>query len=221
MFDALYSVLAFVLFAGLLHALLFTRWRNKSQRFWKATDYCWLSVALLGLWGISEQYEKALLTQRIQEAQAKLDNEYSAQQARVSSIMSMQIGIALEKLSKEALPLPSDRDWLSPLVRSHRRLNILLQAMSFQRPHKANADEIRRAVAAFDDGINHELATDGAKKMLARSIYLEDELDRLRSEAKSIRFTVNWRLLAPILLAFALALRITRVTADVFVMRSN
>lgn len=217
MFDVLYSIVVFLLFAGLFHVLLYTRWRNKGDRFWRATDYCWLAVALLGLWGVSEQYEKTLLSQRIHDAQVKLEQEYAAQQVRVASLMAMQIEFALDRLAREPSGAAKDRDWLRTLVNSHARLNVLQQAMTFKRPHKPHALEIQKIVSTSGEGLHTEFSVDGAAKMLARSIRLEDELERLRSEANSVRYSVNWRLLAPLLLALALALRFTRVTAEVFV----
>jgi hypothetical protein len=60
-----------------------------------------------------------------------------------------------------------------------------------------------------------------ADLLLNRAIGEEDELDRLGAEAKNARYSRSWLFLAPLLLAAAVALRLTRVTAEVFVLRKS
>jgi hypothetical protein len=218
MFNIICAGLTFVGVAGLFHLWLFTLGRNASQRFWKATDYCWLTVALIGLWGLSEQHEKTAHSQRIQEAQARLETEYAAQQARVISFINTQNAIALNRIAERSVISESDKVWLKSLVMSNSELNVLLQAISFKRPHKNYAYEIKRIVSTFSNAASNAFAVDGAEKMLSRSIHIEEELARLRFEAASTRYSANWGLIAPILLAIALALRFTRVAAEVFVL---
>jgi len=54
------ALAAFVLAVFGVHVLLFTRWKSKTDRSWKATDYFWLLVAILGLWGQSHAKSRSI-----------------------------------------------------------------------------------------------------------------------------------------------------------------
>lgn len=78
-----------------LHVLLFTKWKKKSERFWKFTDYLWLGVGVLGLWGIAEKFEEQEISRQIRQTEMDLEREYAAQQSRILTHMNNNLWVAV------------------------------------------------------------------------------------------------------------------------------
>ena len=80
------ALAAFVLAVFGVHVLLFTRWKSKTDRFWKATDYFWLLVAILGLRGAIARQEQEHKTRQISDLERSLEWEYTAQQVEIEQL---------------------------------------------------------------------------------------------------------------------------------------
>ena len=201
------------------HRLLFTRWKTKTERFWKATDYWWLGIAVVGLWGVAERYEQQRSNDRIHEQEVMLEREYTAQQGWIVTLMNTQMHAALIKIEgnphKEAIV----RRDVSQHIFTHSLYTSLQQAMNFHRPYNKHQGELESVIRNIEsDRYGKPVATE-MRLLLKRAIPEEERLDRLRTDAARSFFGHSLAYSAPLLLAVALALRLTRVTAEVFVLR--
>ena len=89
---------AFVVAVLCMHALFFTKClKSKTDRFWKATDYFWLLVAILGLWGTIARQEQDHKTRHISDLERSLEWEYAAQQVAIEQLVRKAFLIAAMK----------------------------------------------------------------------------------------------------------------------------
>ena len=218
MSDALAIFCAWLVFTGAFHALLFTKWKSKGERFWKATDYWWLCIGLIGLWGVAEEYERQQAVNRVHEQEAMLEHEYSDHQVWIIALMNFQVQVALLKMEGTPNAGVGTRREVTKHIYAHSLYTRLQQAMSFKRPLNRHREELEAVIRDIRADKNGETVAAEAALMLTRAIGEENELDRLRAEAKNAQHSRSWLFLAPLLLAAALALRLTRVTAEVFVL---
>lgn len=221
MSNVILTLCAWLVFTGVFHVLLFTKWKSKSERFWKATDYCWLCVALLGLWGVAEEYERLQAANRVHEQEMMLEHEYSDHQSWIVTLMNSQVQIALLKMEATPNTRVGTRREVTQHIYAHSLYTRLQQAMSFKRPLNRHRGELEAVIRDIRADSNGKTVAAEADLLFNRAIGEEDELDRLRAEAKNSQHSRSWLFLAPLFLAVALALRLTRVTAEVFVLRKS
>jgi hypothetical protein len=218
MSDVFLIFCAWFIFSCAFHVLLFTKWKKKGERFWKATDYWWICVGLIGLWGVAEEYERQQTTNRVHMQEASLEHEYSDQQSWIVTLMNSQIQVALLKMEETPNAGVGTRREVTQHIYEHSLYTRLQQAMSLKRPLNRHREELEAVIRDIHADPNGKTVAAEAGLLLNRAIGEEDELDRLRGEAKNAQHSRIWLALAPLLLAAALALRLTRVTAEVFVL---
>lgn len=219
MFNVLLAFCVWVVFTGVFHTLLFLKWKSKGERFWKATDYLWFIVALIGLYGAVKEYEHQQVASRVHEQEAMLEHDYSDHQSWIVTLMNYQVQIALLKMEETPNSGIGTRHEVTQHIYTHSLYTRLQQVMSFKRPlnrHREELDAVIRDIRADPNG--KEVAAE-AELLLNRTIPEEDELDRLRIQEKNAQYSDIWHYLVFFLTAAMFALRLTRVTAEVFVLQ--
>lgn len=214
---------SFLIVVGGLHCLLFTKWKPKSDRFWKATDYVWLFVAVLGLWGTIARQEKDYKARQINDLEQSLEREYAAQQVWIGRLASNASFVAAMKMenqpNKDVVLRP---DVLAYLMTSQQAARVQL-ALANKRPYHKHAVELDNLIAELRADGRAEVKNigDEADLMRRRASADEERLDTVQAEATSptVAWTLKW--VSPVLLALAIAIRFTRVTAEIYVLKKG
>ncbi len=223
MLNVALTFAVWLFFMVVFHLLLFTRWRARSAVFWKATDYWWLGITVIGLWGIGAQYGQDQINQRIHALEISLDREYGAENGWMLTLTNHQVISALLEMNSRLVTLeggskPGQQE-LSRFTARLQSYTSLNMSLNNYRPYNVHQAELEKAIQlARDEEDSGKEAASEASLLVSRAIPHENELDRLKTELSTSWF--HWALVyfSPFLLAAALALRITRVTAEVFVL---
>lgn len=193
----------------IFHAIFIWRWKLKAVD-WKRVDYVWLSMALIGLVSTVGNGRELLARNLLQIEQSRLASlyEHMRYQARVG--LPEPLCFASENPSK----------FQSPEVARQRAREFGSQCAWFKKvsavldasdsPKKLAYDGFGPFPAGGDQNA-HARFTEVVELFNSET----DRVDHLAAEAKSTDFEEIARLLGPALIALALALRITKVTAEV------
>jgi hypothetical protein len=210
---------AFVLAVFGVHVLLFTKWKSKTDRFWKATDYFWLLVAILGLWGTIARQEQEHKTHLISDLERSLEWEYAAQQVEIEQLARKAFLITA---MKSEVPLNNEgRPGLRSFLMSIQQAENLSRELAINRPYNKHPAELDKVISELRLDGREEMKNigDKADTMRLKGVADENHLDTLRAEVTSPLLGWARKWVSPVLLALALAVRVTRVTAEVCVLK--
>jgi len=198
----------FIFFTLLLH-LLFVLWFPLSPRTWKFVDYLWLSLALLstlGLVGNAKQYRAE---------NAHFESEWHAAQS-LNDVrgwyINYQILICAEAKTLKEKNLNDTKyhalcDWLE------KRINDLNLMQRGTENYPVLTPSLTRGLKEYSTIISSL-----EQKILDRriAIYNDKRAINMENVEEGQRTTVQMIIIimAPVMLAFALAIRFTKVTAE-------
>ncbi len=205
-------ILGVLAIALLIFHLLFVWFQTMPSLFWKKIDYTWLSMALLGLLGtvatnqiiLSERYADLTVTRIESQFRWVLDR------ARAGTSLACRTFIASEFSPPPEVMEKTQREYDEQCVWFRRVLDRLEQIDSTEGqlvnvellagtpPSGGDADVYRRFVNAVDD----------------YNILVKRERE-LRDNVDSSELVDAIQLLSPILLAVAIALRLTKVSGEI------
>jgi hypothetical protein len=111
---------------------------------------------------------------------------------------------------------------MGPLM-SNQQTEKLRRELASNRPYNKNTDALDKVIAELRLDGREEVRDigDKADTMRRQAVADENRLDTLRAEVTSplVDWVLKW--VSPLLLALALAVRVTRVTAEVFVLKKG
>ncbi len=189
--------------------------RRLNDRFWKATDLVWLGVALAGLLGVAEKLHQQELQRDIDEKLAKFQNDLNVTIALTAGTSMESLHHAVETLAENPNTKPSEK--VGNLLHDTgklRNLHVILQARGTD-PSLFDND----LLAVF---LTEQIKNSDHKELLTRQ-FRTFHGDRANLErAVAAKQQVGWMTWldrnSPYLLAFAVALRLTRVFAEVVIL---
>ncbi len=216
MYDVTIAVCMFFAFLFAFHVLLFSLWRSKPSSFWKKTDYFWLSLSFVSFIGVAGRFNEQELRQKIYFLEQEIQIEYSSQTAWFLSLMNSELYAAIHSPEQfsNANGFRREKVRLSLAARNHVA-NLLLE-LSNNRPYVEHMQELEDEIQKIREEPEYTYVAEEATRMIERAAADETELQELRTAGvHSVCF--RWfSYLTPFLLAPALALRITKVTAEAF-----
>ncbi|QDU01613.1 hypothetical protein V6x_12940 [Gimesia chilikensis] len=202
----------------LFHFILYKKREQASAKFWKATDYLWLSLAVLGLVGVATRFHQQDSRQKIHNLEQELQIEYDSQQSWILSLMDTDLQSALMKIEQSRNDDGFIRKEVSVPLMSRYHLSNLQLCLANKRPYIDNLEALNSEIEKVNKSGEFKNAANEAEYMIQRAIYIEKELKELRVDSSQSFLEYYIVLILPLFLAPALALRITKVTAEVFVL---
>ena len=213
-----YPLLTLILSLFILH-YLFIVCLPQSKLFWKRVDYFWISLGVLGIISATFTLRKDFslaqvplqktylknsyylyLSELDRQAQKFNDNQanyYEAQDDLGQAIQFNEAGIFYDSLKKKSSKYEDD----------------ILRDSQYQL-----LDSIVTSLNDFIDKSKNEYISSESKHLILNLKYTKENADELSGiERQADRNTVDWILLfcTPYAFAFAIAIRITKVTAEV------
>lgn len=198
----------------LLHLLL-VRWVPLSVRRWKQVDYVWLAIAAIGLFGALETPRAIASRGRESLAQFRLD--FAVQQLYDSAQFGTSIATC-RTFSPSSLMAEADRhslqaefdgvcNWfklaLEQVANRRHELTSANEPVELDLPKRPETDEEQLVFefASFDRALQdvHQYKT---------------VVKEMRQAQQETDFETTLKILGPFFVAFALALRITKVTGE-------
>ena len=206
----LYLLIAF-LFLSLFLDLVLVRWWKLSDTAWKKVDYVWLATALLGVLGSSTQAGRFIGANYSKNNQSTLMSAYS--ELRSALRFGIDAGVC---------PATSQRSPASPLnVEVEReyemlceRYKVLFAKLPTELPNPPQRlDQLGFTVPQG----NRRLVGPYLDMLKARADWYEgirQDMARWEAAATEGDFEGLLLILGPLLIAFAVALRVTKVTGE-------
>ena len=223
MFDLIVTFVLFFAALAILHILLFTRWRNKSKYFWKATDYVWMSLAIVSLATLAMQYHQQEEQTHLKDLEVALEREYDLHQARLLSMVNIELQHAL--VAVEESHHADDETILQTNVvvidSSHQHLTEMQLILAENRPYEDHVDLIYGELEQLVHHADYQFIRTELEQMIAEALSLEGYVEMATAESE--RFMIpDWVVhYTPFVLAPALALRLTKVTAESYIQREQ
>ena len=227
----LFGVLTFLVGALTVFHLSFVCTKS-TRRFWAKADYAYYFIGVLGLMGITDNFQDLMYNLRLGQAEREFEQRYQTLHQQVDTLHAALNGIDYQKWAKEgnyqytspspsgqaanALPLEAmphfqaASTWISEVAavltskdRPERWRELLTQAENAGDTGIPVLDSDKRGVL---EGLKHLLSLEETvaefKRYLAADSASEHELIEL--------------FIAPYLIALALALRISKTSAEFF-----
>lgn len=213
-FTATTGVFAVFVASLVAFDLILVRWLKLGKTAWKRVDYIWLGVGVLGILG-SVEVPRTIVSHNLL-AQAEFGMIWSASNLRITAGFGTSPAICRTFVRSEFSPpepefSDSQREydavcsWFKSVAKvlPKEPANVTAPiAMESFGPIPATSDsQLRWAVAEFENAVR------GANQQLA-------EIERLRAIGAQTEFESVLRILGPLLLTIAVALRITKVTGE-------
>jgi hypothetical protein len=204
------------IFAGALVVfhLVLVYWLKLGRIAWKWVDFCWLAFAVLGLIGAAEQARQAVAVSLVEIAEARTTVTYSPVRS-LADIYSREGPVCRTFVRSEYSPPPDEFN------RAQREYNIACEwfrKVALALPQQAEMHEITDEILLPEPNITE----DDLKSILRefrQQIAYHNERARQLSEVRSAAARSDTQqaliMISPLLLAIALALRITKVTGEI------
>ena len=209
-FTSFLWILGIFAIATLIFPTLFIwRWNLKAVN-WKRVDYFWLSMALIGLLSTVGTGRELVAKNLLEMERSRLASLYEHMRYQARTGLSQPLCFASEHPStfeasevarQQAGEFGSQCAWF-------KKVSAVLDASDS--PQKLATDGFGLFPAGGDQTAHAQFIK--SVGLLNREA---DRVDRLAAEGKSKNFENFARLFGPVLIAIALALRITKVTAEV------
>jgi hypothetical protein len=193
----------------IFHTLFIWGWKLSPVN-WKRVDYFWLSMALIGLLSTVGTGRELVAKNLLEMERSRLTSLYEHMRYQARTALSQPLCFAAEHPStfeasevarQQASEFGSQCAWF-------KKVSAVLDASD--RPQKLAADGFGPFPAGGDQTAHAQfMETVGILNLEA------DRVDSLAAEGRSKDFENFVRLFGPVLIAIALALRITKVTAEV------
>jgi len=206
----LHLLVAFVLLSIFLDLIL-VRWWKLSDAAWKKVDYVWLTTALLGVLGSSAQAGRVIGTNYSKNHQSTLISAYS--ELRSALRFGIDAGICQATSQRppvSPLSFQIDREY-GMLCESYKMLYAKLPAELPNPPQR-----LERMGFVVPQG-DRRLVGPYLDMLKARADWYEDirhDMARWKGAAIEGDFEGILLILGPLLIAFAVALRVTKVTGE-------
>lgn len=215
--DYLYPILTLISLLILFH-LLFIKFFPQNKRFWKKIDYCWVSLGVIGIIGATFTYRQEISsalkpwhTQSLKAVYNQYQDDIRRQSIDFSDTSGYFYGISEGSVQKRKINdasaffklLSKQVDSCKDFILDNEQYGLI--------------DSVTNPYKVFIDTIGDKLIID-----ICSSITFM--CDRAREETRTLtelrdqgnRSDLNWILLiiSPYLFAMAIAIRLTKVTAE-------
>lgn len=198
----------------LLHLLL-VRWMPRSARQWKQIDYVWLAIAAIGLFGALETPRAMASRGRESLAQSRLD--FSVERLYDSAQFGTSIAIC-RRFSPSSLVAEADRLSLqAEFDGACSWFKFALEQVASRRHELASADEpvkldLPQRPETDEEGLTFAYAN--FDQTLQDVHQYKTAVSEMRQAQQETGFETTLKIFGPFLVAFALALRITKVSGE-------
>lgn len=189
--------------------LVLVRWARLDDIAWKKVDYIWLGAAALGLLAASAQAERALATMYLEQQTLRTINAYSQLRAALATpnevciprVRSPQSPANFDEIVKEQEEICRTAKAVAESMLARPEAFLPLAEMGYE-PVALRAIHNRN----FANSIAQQ-AEGYAKEQMRHA--------ELQTASQKSPVALLLEILGPLFIAFALALRITKVTGDI------
>lgn len=204
--DFVIVLLVFVLMAGALHYMLLLRW-PQSVRFWHASDYAWLAIALLAVFPAVAEIDRLRASADLISAQA---------QARIA-LSTLRLYTDPTSACGEFMRSDYSPPNFDEVVASQDEVCRWAEAVRSKLPSPAE-EHLPQLALPKPPTVPAPVAAEQVQRIVdAHRSYSEHRDTWNVAQGRLFRrdWEITFLLLSPFLLAGAVALRMTRVTAHV------
>jgi hypothetical protein len=204
---------AAVLFSMLFFHVAFIRIWPLGKTAWKRIDYLWISCGVLGLVGNLFTGRQLVATQMLSIANSRVENESRLVLDRIQSGTSA--AVCRTFVRTEYSPAP---DQLAQLQREYDALCAWFKAVAERTPPELSKRHALSLEALGDgpppSGGDQFFVQSAADEIRQYNVTLA-AADNLEQATKRSELETTFAIVGPFLLAFALGLRLTKVTAEI------
>jgi hypothetical protein len=204
----------FIIAIVCLHAVL-VFWLKLGKRAWKAIDYVWLGFAALGLIGAAGQARQELAQNRISFSESRADGMYSLAKSLADSY-SKDPGAVCRKFIRGQYSPPE-----AELDRTQHEYDLACEwfkSVAMKLPLSYDRREITNEALPPDPVVTagdlKDILAGFHKQVDYYNVSAKQHAELLRAATHS-DMEITLTMLSPLLLALALALRITKVTGEI------
>jgi hypothetical protein len=201
-----------VVFLVILHVVLIY-WMKLNKVWWKRVDYIWLAFAALSLLGAASEVRRLIAGNLVELQRHRVISDYNflRQQAEFGTGPVYCRKFIPSEFSPSNLgELQRDYDLACEYYKA------LYASLPQQNPDKLEQVNILGALkkpAVSNKGLREDF--DRIDELISLYNRSQDELNKLTEAQQRSRYEVDFIVLSPLLLVFALALRITKVTGEI------
>ncbi len=218
MTDYLYPILSLIALLILFH-VFFIKLFPQSKIFWKKVDYWWVSLGIIGIIGATFSYKREVASAWTPWHKKVLKDVYSEfksglhqQLADFSDSSGYYLSMAKNPIQKRKFI--SSGKFFGTLFRKVDSCEKLI----INEEQYDLVDSVTKEYKAFIDSVNDRLVVDVSSSVTFMSERSKEEATTLLNlRQQENRDTLNWILLlvSPYLFAVAIAIRLTKVTAEI------
>jgi len=209
----------FIVFLVIFH-VWFVRLSPLSSIQWKQIDYIWLTVAFFGI-VVSVSENRAMIADRILQSKASKHIDFALSQVIAAANSGTSGAVCRTFVTSPASPPPevmakTQQEFDAQCIWFKKLVEILKKQT---KDSKSRIDVIQIA------GPQPAGGSEGAYSWLEQSVawYNEilEDIEKLEKAKDSSNIELLFRLFGPLLIAFALALRITKVAGEIALERAR
>jgi hypothetical protein len=199
---------AFLLVLGISDIVL-VRWLRVGRRGWKYLDYVWLGFGVLGLIGSAAEARRAVASAQIGFANDHKASSYDLLRAEAGFVSGGAVCRRFERDEWSPSNLPEIQAEYDRVCEYGKQLKARLPA---EPPQQLDVTPFRNR-PKVGDGMLSQIYAELDSAVL-RYQGVETRVAEVLTAAERSEADVTWSILSPLLLAVALALRITKVTGE-------
>ncbi|WP_264530303.1 hypothetical protein [Flavobacterium sp. N502540] len=215
-----YAPFITLLIALLVFHFLLIKYFPQGKRFWKKVDYAWVSLGIIGIFGATFSLNKEYFTALTPWHKKSLELVYAEYMERLENKRDYFLnknGFDYEKFSnqeqaKRFIQAGKIYDSLLKLSQNYRDKILVEEEFAYVDTLSRKHNNAFANISDKDGYLkrNHELST----MMVDRIVEESKEISVAKEQSR--RGTFSWMLLfiSPYLFALAIAIRITKVTAE-------
>ena len=177
----------------------------RNERFWKSTDYVWMSLGVIGLLGVTQKVRLEVYGDPEQLYERRLEEQRDVIWSELSD-RSYTHSFA-EALTQSILGMGPP-----PEHKNARWYKEILEDMVENGAH--NSEDFERI--AKDFGIGGEFRDDFLAVEVPKLKKLEESLAEFKSKSKPSTLEQFWLYLSPLIIATGISIRTTKISAEVF-----
>ena len=199
----------------LLCHVFFVWCRNLSKRAWKIVDYLWLAVAAIGLVGASANIRVYVAHKSLESSEVRIANYYGLFRY-ILETNARDNGYVCRVFERGEYSPPEPE--FSNAQKEFDRVCAWLKQKEKTMPKifaldGGGSDELGE-ISPMTTNVSLIDVLDGLEDQYSHYLEAKDIYKKLESEAKPTEIEISFSFLAPWLLAFALAIRIAKVSGE-------
>lgn len=208
----------FIIFLVIFH-VLFVRWFLLSSIRWKQIDYIWLTVAFFGIVGSVSENRVILAEELLPMARNRFDFALSqviaaanagTSEAICRTFVASPVSPPPEVMAKTQQEFDAQCTWFKKVV----------EVLKKQTKDRTSQIDVIQMVGSPPVG-GYEWAYSWLEQSITRYNETLEDIEELEKAKGGSDIELLFRFLGPLLIAFALALRITKVAGEVAIERAR